>query len=285
MGKSELDMADISEPMIPALYRVKRTAAETHDTFTLELVPANSNSEFAFAAGQFNMLYAFGTGEVPISISGDPGKPEVLVHTTRAVGAVTNALQRLKKGDSLGVRGPFGTPWPVEKARGHDVLLVAGGIGLAPLRPVLYHVLSHRADYGRLTLLYGTRTPQDLFYTKQLERWRGRFDIEVEITVDRAGGGWKGNVGVVTRLFGKAPLSADHTIAMVCGPEVMMRYAIMDLERDGVPDGNIYLSMERSMKCGVGLCGHCQFGPAFICKDVPVFSYDRIRDWLRKREI
>jgi NAD(P)H-flavin reductase len=278
-------MADLPEPMTPLPYRVRRTVPETHDTFTLELTRPDGKGDLPFAAGQFNMLYAFGVGEVPISISGDPGKPHMLVHTTRAVGAVTEALRRLKKGDLLGVRGPFGTSWPMDKARGHDLVLLAGGIGLAPLRPVLYHLLARRADYGRLALLYGTRTPQDLLYTKDLEQWRGRFDIEVGVTVDHATAGWRGSVGVVTRLLGKAPLSGDHTIAMVCGPEVMMRYAIMDLQRDGVPDENIYLSMERNMKCGIGLCGHCQFGPTFICKDGPVFSFDRIRDWLRKREI
>lgn len=278
-------MADVPEHMTPIPYRVKRTIQETHDTFTLELEPAFGRPHFAFNAGQFSMLYAFGVGEVPISISGDPDKPQVLVHTTRAVGAVTEAMRRLKKGDLIGVRGPFGTSWPMSKARGCDVVLIAGGIGLAPLRPALYYILSRREEYRQVALLYGMRTPQDMLYDKELEHWRGRFDVEVGITVDRATAGWHGSVGVVTRLISKAPFDPHNTVAMVCGPEIMMRYAVMDLQKRGVPDESIYVSMERNMKCGIGLCGHCQFGPVFICKDGPVFSYDQIRDWLRKREI
>ncbi|RPH96409.1 Ni/Fe hydrogenase subunit gamma [candidate division KSB1 bacterium] len=278
-------MASVREQMTPLPFRVKRTVQETHDTFTLELEPAGGKSNFAFAAGQFNMLYAFGVGEVPISISGDPGKSQALVHTTRAVGHVTEALRKLKKGDLLGIRGPFGSSWPITQARGCDVVLVAGGIGLAPLRPAFYHILSHREEYGQVALLYGTRTPQDMLYERELEQWRGRFDVEVGITVDRATTGWKGSVGVVTRLISKAPFDPHTAIAMVCGPEIMMRYAIMELQKRGVADSRIYLSMERNMKCGIGLCGHCQFGPTFVCKDGPVYSYDSIRDWLRKREI
>ena len=271
--------------MAPVAFRILRTFAETRDTFTLELEPVGGKNGFTFAAGQFNMLYTFGAGEVPISISGDPGKPETLVHTIRTVGSVTEAIHRLKKGDLLGVRGPFGTSWPVAEACEKDVVLVAGGIGLAPLRPALYHMLEHRAQYGQLVLLYGTRTPQDILYPKELEQWRGRFDTEVEVTVDRAAAGWRGSVGVVTRLIAKAPIDPSNTIAMVCGPEIMMRYAVIELQKRGVPEEQIYISMERNMKCGVGLCGHCQFGPTFICKDGPVFPYHQVRDWLRKREI
>jgi NAD(P)H-flavin reductase len=277
--------AAAADVMAPTAFRVLRTFPETRDTFTLELASVGGKKSFSFAAGQFNMLYTFGAGEVPISISGDPGKSDVLVHTIRAVGSVTEAIRRLKKGDLLGVRGPFGTSWPVEEARKHDVVLVAGGIGLAPLRPALYHILEHRTDYNQLVLLYGTRTPQDILYPKELEQWRGRFDTEVDVTVDRAVTGWRGNVGVVTRLITKAPIDPTNTIAMVCGPEIMMRFAILELQKRGLPEENIYVSMERNMKCGVGLCGHCQFGPTFICKDGPVFPYHQVHDWLRKREI
>jgi NAD(P)H-flavin reductase len=271
--------------MQPTPFRVLRNWAETADTFTMEIAPADAKRGFSFAAGQFNMLYGFGVGEVPISISGDPTKPLPLVHTTRAVGMVTHALRRLKKDDRIGVRGPFGTSWPLDKAKGGDVVLVAGGIGLAPVRPALYEILARRQEYGQVALLYGTRTPQDLLYPKELEPWRGRFDLEVGITVDRATPGWRGHVGVVTRLITRAAFDPSKAVAIVCGPEIMMRYAVMELQKRGVLDSSIYLSLERNMKCGVGLCGHCQFGPAFICKDGPVFRYDAVRDWLRKREI
>jgi NAD(P)H-flavin reductase len=278
-------MAHPNSLMAPLAYRVLRTAQETPDTFTLELGPANGNPPLTFAAGQFNMLYAFGVGEVPISISGNPTKPQPLVHTTRAVGIVTEAMRKLKKGDLLGIRGPFGSAWPVEKARGCDVLIVAGGIGLAPLRPALYEILANRDAYGRLGLLYGTRSPQDLLYPKELEQWRGRFDMDVAVTVDRADANWRGNVGVVTRLIGRANFDPQNTVAMVCGPEIMMRYTIMELQKRGISDDNIYISMERNMKCGAGVCGHCQWGPHFICKDGPVFAYAAIADWFKKREI
>jgi NAD(P)H-flavin reductase len=275
----------IPSPMLPDLFRVQQIRRETDDTFTLELGPANGRQRFAFAAGQFNMLYLRGVGEVPISISGDPARPELLVHTTREVGAVTRAMRHLKKGEVLGVRGPFGVGWPVEPAVGHDVVIVAGGIGLAPLRPSIYQLLSRRDRYGKVVLLYGTRTPADILFRKELEAWRARLDVEVYVTVDRATEQWRGNVGVVTKLIPKAPFDPARTIAMICGPEVMMRFTALELEKRGVGTDHIYLSIERNMKCGIGLCGHCQFGPTFICKDGPVFRYDAIKGLVSLREI
>lgn len=271
--------------MIPKQYRVQRVKRETHDTFTLEMAPVNGNGGFKFAPGQFNMLYVFGVGEVPISISGNPGEPNVLIHTTRAVGAVTKAMWRLKRGESIGVRGPYGKNWPVEEAKGKDVVLVAGGIGLAPLRPAVYELLSERDSYGKIVLLYGSRTPADILYRKELEQWRARFDLEVFITVDRATSEWRGNVGVVTTLIPKSPFNPQNTIAMVCGPEVMMRYTVMELHKRGLPFTSIYVSMERNMKCGIGLCGHCQYGRSFICKDGPVYTYDSIQEMFLVREL
>jgi len=183
-----------ADSMIPKPFRIQRTRNETHDTFTMELVPKSGNGGFNFSPGQFNMLYVFGVGEVPISISGDAGDTELLVHTIRAVGTVTKAMRKLKRGDPIGVRGPFGRSWPVSEAEGNDVVIVAGGIGLAPLRPTIYHLLSKREKYGKVMLLYGTRTPSDILFRKELEQWRGRFDFEVELTVDRAMGDWRGNV-------------------------------------------------------------------------------------------
>jgi NAD(P)H-flavin reductase len=258
---------------------------ETHDTFTLEMEPPGGAEAFPFAPGQFNMLYVHGVGEVPISISGDPGKPERLVHTIRAVGPVTRALCREKPPAVIGVRGPFGSHWPVEEAVGSDVVIVAGGIGLAPLRPAVYHLLAHREKYGRIALIYGTRTPSDLLYSRELEAWRSRFDLDVAVTVDAAREEWRGNVGVVTTLIPRAPFDPANTVAMTCGPEVMMRFSIQELEKRGVAAESIALSLERNMKCAIGFCGHCQLGPAFICKEGPVFRYDRIGDWFRKREV
>jgi NAD(P)H-flavin reductase len=275
----------VQDPMLPSPFRVQRVKQETHDTFTLELQPDNGLSDFGFAAGQFNMLYVFGVGEVPISISGDPNKQKTLVHTTRAVGTVTKAMRTLKRGDMLGVRGPYGSRWPVDLAIGSDVVIVAGGIGLAPLRPAMYQLLSEREKYGRVVLLYGARTPEEILFGRELEKWRSHLDLEVYVTVDRAMGGWRGNVGFVTSLVSKAPFNPRSALAMVCGPEVMMRFTVMELQKRGTPAENIYISMERNMKCAIGFCGHCQYGPMFICKDGPVFRFDRIRDLISKWEI
>lgn len=275
----------LADPMLPTPYRVLKVNRETADTFTLALTPAAGKPDFRFAPGQFNMLYVFGVGEVPISISGDADKPETLVHTVRAVGAVSRAVCALKKGEALGVRGPFGVPWPVAAAPGWDVLVIAGGLGLAPVRPAVYHLLARRPQYGNLELIYGARTPEDLVYRQELERWRGRFDFRVHVTVDTAKGDWRGNVGVVPNLISRARFDPEHTMALICGPGVMMRFTVQELLNRGVKMENIYVSMERNMKCGLGLCGHCQLGPVFVCKDGPVFSYDRVRDWFVMREV
>lgn len=272
-----------ADPMQPRPMVVRQLLKETADTFTLILDPGPEG--FRFAPGQFNMLYAFGVGEVPISISGDPGRPEVLVHTIRAVGAVTQALRKLKPGGVLGVRGPYGSAWPVDQALGHDVVVMTGGIGLAPLRPALYHLLSHRGQYGKLVLLYGARTPHDLLYPKQLREWRGRFDMEVEVTVDRATTEWQGAVGVVTKLVDRVGFDAMSAMAFICGPEVMMRFAVMSLQKRGIDDDSLFVSMERNMKCGVGFCGHCQCGPFFVCKDGPVFPYGKLIPFFGMREV
>jgi NAD(P)H-flavin reductase len=270
--------------MVPRMMRIERVTRELPDTVTFEL-DAGAAGGFRFAPGQFNMLYVFGTGEVPISISGDPAAPGVLVHTVRSVGSVTRPLCEMKRGDVMGVRGPFGTAWPVDEARGKDVIIVAGGLGLAPLRPAIVHVLANRAAYGRVTVLYGARTPADILFREELSAWRGRFDCELEVTVDRAGTDFRGHVGVVPALLDRVAIDGEHTVAMVCGPEIMMRFSARALLAKGVPEAGVWLSIERSMKCGVGLCGHCQFGPTFACKDGPVMRYDRIARLLTVREL
>ena len=272
-------------PLIPQLYRVRHRWADTVDTCTLELEPQDPAHRFRFAPGQFNMLYAFGVGDVPISISGDPAQSDVLVHTLRAVGPVTNALSKLQPGDMVGVRGPFGTHWPSDALTGKDVVFVTGGIGLAPLRPSLYAIMANRASYRNVSLLYGARTPQDLLYTEELAAWRERGQIDVHVTVDTATTAWEGRVGVVTKLIADARFDPLHTVALICGPEIMMRFTIMALEDRGLADEQIYVSMERNMKCAAGLCGHCQFGPYFICNDGPVFRYSRVAGLMKIREV
>jgi NAD(P)H-flavin reductase len=267
------------------LLRVQRKVQETHDTFTLELAPSRKRKGQTFAPGQFNMLYVFGVGEAPISISSDPNTPETLMHTTREVGNVTQAMRRLRVGEMIGVRGPFGEPWPIEKCEGHDVVLIAGGIGLAPLRAALHQLTAKRAQYGKLVLLYGTRTSDDILFKEELNFWSSRSLVEVYVTVDRALDSWEGHVGVVTSLIPRAPFQPARTLAMICGPEIMMRLAARELEQRGVRPDNIYLSLERNMKCGIGHCGHCQCGPVFVCKDGPVFPYDRIRPLLARAEL
>ena len=267
---------------VPWPLRVARVRRETGDVATLELTPASS---FAFAAGQFNMLYVFGLGEVAISISGDPAKGDRIVHTIRAVGAVSGALTRLRRDAVVGVRGPYGSAWPVAEAEGSDVVIIAGGLGLAPLRPAMYSVLGRRQHYGRIILLYGARGPADILYRRELEAWRCRLDIDIAVTVDHAGADWRGNVGVVPTLIPRISFDPHHAVALVCGPEIMMRFTIAALRDRGLAEDRIYLSMERNMKCAAGLCGRCQFGPHFICRDGPIFRFDRIAPVFGIREI
>lgn len=276
------------DPMLPVPHRVVRLRDETDDTFTLEIEPAHGTDRPSFAPGQFSMLYVFGVGEVPISISGDPvgQKPQKpLEYTTRVVGAVTRAMRRLKPGEMIGIRSPFGSHWPIEDAEGRDVVIVAGGIGLAALRPALYQLLANREKYRRIVLVYGARAPEDILYRDELERWRGKSNLEIYVTVDRASAGWAGNVGVVSTLIAHAPFAPSNTIALICGPEVMMRFAVMELQKRGVTAERTYVSLERNMKCAIGFCGHCQYGPQFICKDGPVFRFDRIEPIFGKAEI
>ncbi|MCZ7649069.1 MAG: FAD/NAD(P)-binding protein [Planctomycetota bacterium] len=272
--------------MLPRAFRVAARRRETHDVFTLELEPADAPGEaFAFEPGQFNMLYVLGAGEVPISISGDPTRPGRLMHTVRAVGGVTRLLEGLKKGDSLGVRGPYGAPWPVLDAEGRDVVVVAGGIGLAPLRPLICQVLARRDRFGRVSIVFGTRSPADILLAKDLERWRSKFDVDVLLTVDHAPPGWRGHVGVVTALLPRAAFDPANARAFVCGPEVMMRFTVQELAHRGLPAASVHVTMERNMKCAIGLCGHCQYGPEFVCKDGPVFRFDRIERIFGVREL
>lgn len=276
----------MTDPMVPAVWELSSIRNETHDTFTFELRRAAPSADTPPSRpGQFNMLYLFGMGEVPISVSGDTSRAEAVVHTIRAVGTVTQAMARLEPGAQLGLRGPYGRAWPVDEARGRDVVLVAGGIGLAPLRPVMYHLIANRSDYGRIALLYGTRTPRDILFENELSEWSSRLDLQVMVTVDSAPLEWRGSVGVVTELLSHAAFDPRNAIAMTCGPEIMMRFTVDALQKRGMPDDQIFVSMERNMKCAVGFCGHCLYGPTFICKDGPVYCYPKISAIFEKREI
>jgi NAD(P)H-flavin reductase len=271
--------------MLPERFRVLEALQETADTWTLTLEAMDRDTALAFTPGQFTMLYSFGSGEVPISISGDPSAPERLVHTVRAVGSATEAICRARAGDVLGVRGPFGSHWPLEAALGDDdVVVIAGGLGLAPLRPVIYELLTKRDRVSRAIVLYGGRQPDQLLFGGELPRWRNG-GLDVEVTVDIATGDWRGKVGVVPTLIGKATFDPAATVAFICGPEVMMRFSAQALLESGVSPDRIHVSMERNMKCAVGHCGHCQLGPEFVCRDGPVFSYARIEKAFSVREM
>jgi NAD(P)H-flavin reductase len=277
--------SSLIDPMLPHPYVIRGVFKETPDTFTLSLDPENAFTQSMFQPGQFSMIWVFGVGELPISISGDPALRDRLVYTVRSVGQATHSLVNRSVGDTVGIRGPFGTCWPVETARGRDVIVVAGGIGLAPLRPAIYQVLQNRKDYGRLVILYGGRSPRDLLYRKELAQWARNSETQVLVTVDYGGLGWRGHVGVVTTLFKYCRLHPAHSLAMICGPEIMMRFVVRELEVRGFRGDDIYVSMERNMQCAVGFCGHCQYGPHFLCKDGPIFRYEQVRTLWEKYEL
>jgi len=269
---------------------VRRTVRETPDTTTiwLSLFDPRDRTAYGFRPGQFNMLSLFGVGEAAISICSDPARPSRLGHTIRSVGRVTNLIPSLVPGDQIGLRGPFGRPWPVDEAAGGDLAIVAGGLGMAPLRPTVYHVMRHRDDYGRVVLMVGARAPEHMLYQGELDAWshwmRGR-GIEVMLTVDVADDAWPYGQGVVTTLFERAKLDPGRTTAFVCGPEIMMRFAVRGLADLRLPPERVFLSLERNMQCGERLCGHCQLGPKFVCWDGPVFGYDEIGDLLEVPEL
>jgi NAD(P)H-flavin reductase len=280
---AELPESPAPQDLVPEPFEVLSKRRDTSDTWTLELA-ALSGAPFGFAPGQFTMLSAGGCGEVPISISGDPARPERLVHTVRAVGLATAAICAAEPGSTIGVRGPYGAPWPLDEAAGADVVIAAGGIGLAPLRPAILALLERRHRYGRLVLLYGGRAPDQLLFTPELPAWAER-GLEVLITVDSAGPEWLGHVGVVTRLIGRAELDPEKTVAITCGPEVMMRFCVRGLADLAVPPERIHASVERNMQCGVGHCGHCQLGPSLVCRDGPVYRWSELARWLAIREL
>jgi NAD(P)H-flavin reductase len=265
-----------SDAMLPRLFRVATRRRETADTFSFELVPQDGGALPRFAPGQFNMLYLFGRGEVAISISGDPEREDHMLHTVRVVGSVTHGFETLAEGAAVGVRGPFGTGWPLEQSVGRDVLFLAGGLGLAPLRPAILHAIANRDRHGRVRVMYGTRDPGTMLFRDEIHAWDRSNAIDLDITVDHPDVDWRGHVGVITELVKESELDPENTIAMICGPEIMMHATAVELTKQGVAEEDIYLSLERNMKCALGHCGHCQLGPLFVCRDGPVFRHDRV---------
>lgn len=282
MISSPMPTVDPQDPWKPHAATIVSITQEVPriTTYELRIDDPEVRNQYRFRPGQFNMLYLPGFGEAAISISSDPHQPERLLHTVRAVGNVTIALARKQVGDQLLFRGPFGSSWPIAECEGGDLVIACGGLGLPPLRPVIYDVIRRRESFGRVTLLYGARTPGDLLFPGEYDNWR-KAGIQVEVTVDLGDASWQGHVGVVPTLFERLRLAVERTRVLTCGPEIMMRFVIDEALSQGCSPQRVFLSMERNMNCAVGLCGHCQLGPAFICKDGPVFRYDHMEPYLR----
>lgn len=270
---------------LPLPYRVTSRQAETRDSYSLRLEPVGA-ALAPFEPGQFTMLYRPGVGEIAISVSGDPSTRDgSLTQTIRDVGAVSHALVRSRPGEVIGVRGPFGRGWGLGQAVGRDLVIVAGGVGLAPLRPVVLGALARRADFGRIVLVAGARGPEEFLFRPQLAAWARESRLEVRLTVDQPATGWDGQVGFVTEPLGRLEIDAERTTAFVCGPEPMIRFSASVLLAKKMPASGIQISLERNMQCGVGLCGHCQLGPLLVCRDGPVVDYERARPLLAVREL
>jgi NAD(P)H-flavin reductase len=279
------ERGELTSAMAPVPYRVRSRIVESPDSATLCLEPV-AESLRAPQPGEFMMLYAFGVGEAAISISGDPTVTDgSITHTIRAVGAVSRALHNAEPGSVVGVRGPFGTTWGLEEAAGRDLVMVAGGVGLCPLRPAVLGALAGRSRYGKVTLVVGARSRADFVFAEQLEKWAEDPQIELHVTVDVPVQGWRGEVGLVTEPLHRLTLDPDRTTAFLCGPEPMLRFGAEALLAKGLPAQNIRVSLERNMQCGIGWCGHCQLGPLLLCRDGPVVGYDVAGPLLSVKEL
>jgi sulfhydrogenase subunit gamma (sulfur reductase) len=261
-------------PLMARLLKVEQMT-ELEKLFTLQLPDGRCLGN---EPGQFVEVSLFGIGEAPISVSSSPSRSNGTFELCiRRVGDLTNALHALEPGDVMGVRGPFGHGFPIAKMKGKDMLFAAGGLGLAPLRSLINQVLDERGSFGRVIILYGTKQPREILFGNELSEWAGRDDVEFHMTVDRADGDWQGNVGVITTLFPKITINPRNTVAAICGPPIMYRFVLMEMLGKGIPETQIYLSLERRMKCGVGKCGHCQINDLYCCQEGPVFTYARIK--------
>ena len=282
---TETAVRPVISAMAPAPYRVRSRVVENADSVTLVLEPVETTL-IAPGAGEFNMLHAFGVGEIAISVSGDPTITDgTITHTIRSVGAVSAALCAAEPGTRIGVRGPFGTTWGLDAAAGRDLVIVAGGVGLAPLRPVVLGALAHRERYGRVVLIAGARNTRDFLYAGELADWQDDPRLEVHLTVDVPIQGWPGEIGFVTAPLLGLSLQPDRTTAFLCGPEAMMASSAGVLTAKGIAPQDVRVSLERNMQCGVGWCGHCQLGPLLLCRDGPVVGYDVARPLLEVKEL
>lgn len=272
------------DPYLPAEAEIIERVQESPSIFTLGLrfVDAAHHQRYAFSPGQFNMIYLYGVGEVAISIVSDPDKTHMLSHTIRAIGRVTRALQTLQVGERVGIRGPYGRGWPLERAKGRDIVVITGGLGCAPSVSVINYIVARRPQYGHLSILQGVKHSDDFIFRKQYAQWQKYPHTEIYIAADQAGPKWPWSVGYVTDMIDKIQLNPENTLVMMCGPEMMMHTAIHVLVQKGMSEQDIYLSMERNMECGIGQCGHCQYGGLFVCKDGPVFAYSEIKELFKE---
>lgn len=278
MNKAEFD------PYLPGEVEIMKLTRESSTIFTLHLrfTDKEQHKQFQFSPGQFNMLYLYGVGEVAISIVSDPKKKTLLSHTIRAVGRVTKAMQKLQVGDRLGIRGPFGVGWPLQKVKGKDVIVLTGGLGCAPSVSIINYILRRRSQYGKLSILQGVKHSEDFIFRKQYAKWQKSPHTQVYIAADQAGPKWPWSVGYVTDMIEQIVIQPNNSVVMMCGPEMMMNTAVNVFTQKGILENDIYLSMERNMECGIGHCGHCQYGGLFICKDGPVFAYSQIKELFKE---
>jgi len=267
-------ISSLYQPTLAEIVKIEQLT-EREKLFTLYL---KDGHDLGHKAGQFVEVSVFGIGEAPISVTSSPTRNGTFELCVREVGDVTRALHRMEPGSTVGIRGPFGNGFPVEKMRGKDLLFAPGGIGLFPLRSVIQQVLDERESFGRVIILYGARNPSELLFKDELAQWEARDDVEFHVTVDRGDESWTGNVGVITTLFPKVTINPRNTVALTVGPPVMYRFVLMELLSKGIQDGNIFLSLERRMKCGLGKCGHCQINNVYVCQKGPVFSYAQLKD-------
>ncbi|MCU7875866.1 MAG: FAD/NAD(P)-binding protein [Candidatus Thiodiazotropha sp. (ex Lucinoma borealis)] len=272
----------MSDLFLPRVAVIDQRTQESSNIFTLRMQFEDSDAQetFSFSPGQFNMVTLFGVGEIAISIVNDPLDSHFFDHTIRIVGRVSEGLSKLKPGDHVGIRGPFGRGWPLQEAQGRDVLLVTGGLGCAPLVSVIRYLMNRRDQFGHINILQGVKHANDLIWREQYEKWTQEKDVKVLLAADVATQGWQGQQGMVTELIDQLSLRIGRIIALLCGPELMMMAAIANLRSLGLPDNRIWFSMERNMQCGMGQCGHCQIGPKLVCRDGPVFCYSELADFL-----
>ena len=254
------------------------TKAHPPDTKAFKLRLRNDNERLEFRSGQFNMVGLPGFGEAPFTFSSPPQADGSFEHTIRAIGRLSKRLMRVEAGQTLHVRGPFGSAWPLEEVKGRDLLVVAGGVGMIPLRPFIQEVFQRREEYGKVVILFGARTPGELIYREEFDTWRRQPNTFLHLTVDDVPPGetWEGHTGVVTGLFSQMEIEPDNAAVLTCGPEIMMRFVARGLLLRRFPASRIHVSLERRMRCGTAHCGHCQLGPKFVCKDGPVFRYEEL---------